>query len=395
MLGIIVLTVGRASETYIAYHIAGIDSSRTRVCALAPLAAPAWVPRAPVTELYRSDNAPLQLLRGVLSNVAPDVLTRVDNARLRSWLRRNHIRVVFCEYLQVAISVLDVCRDMRIPVIAHAHGYDVTAQPRQAGWKDLYLQQLPLIDEIVVVSHLMKREVLQFGVREQHVHVVPCGTYIGDTGTQTGPIGGEHRLLAVGRLIAKKGPLFLLEALRLLRQRGVGARLDIIGDGSFREPMHQFIRATKLEEHVRLLGELPNGEVRQRMREADVFLQHSITAENGDSEGLPVAIIEAMAESVPVVSTAHAGIPEVVKDGVTGFLVEPGDSDGMAARAATLLQDRNLRLRMGAAARQLIAQEYSLESELGRLRVVLARHWPEWIPDLEFHERHFTGPTTM
>lgn len=194
-------------------------------------------------------------------------------------------------------------------------------------------------------------------------------------------IQAGHRLLAVGRLIAKKGPIFLLETLRLVRERGVDARLDIIGDGSFREPMRQFIRATKLADHVRLLGELPNAEVRERMREAQVFVQHSITAENGDAEGLPVAIIEAMAESVPVVSTIHAGIPEVVQDGVTGFLVKPGDSERMASRVADLLENPTLRLTMGAAGRQRITREYSLDAELARLRGVLAMHWPEWIPD--------------
>jgi colanic acid/amylovoran biosynthesis glycosyltransferase len=155
--------------------------------------------------------------------------------------------------------------------------------------------------------------------------------------------------------------------------------LSVIGDGEFREPMRQFLLATGLERSVHLLGALSNHEVRRHLREADLFLQHSITADNGDEEGLPVAILEAMAESVPVVATKHAGIPEVVVDGENGFLVTPGDTRGMAERGIRLLKNDALRFRLGHRAVRSIqdARRFTVERELVRLRRVLAKYWPE------------------
>jgi glycosyltransferase involved in cell wall biosynthesis len=103
-------------------------------------------------------------------------------------------------------------------------------------------------------------------------------------------------------------------------------------------------------------------------------LQHSVTAEDGDEEGLPVSILEAMAEGVPVVSTLHAGIPEAVRHGETGLLVEPGNCRAMAESACDLLRDEPLRRRMGATARKVVVTRFSLDGQIGALRNIIEKY---------------------
>jgi len=308
----------------------------------------------------------------------PANVRKLHDVRLGFWLTKNRIRVVFCEYLQVAATVVDLCRRLKIPVVGHAHGYDVTAHVRHTADADGYIGKLRLMDEIVVVSHDMKEKVLGFGVAADKIHVIPCGTVVSaSTEARTHEQKASYKALAVGRLIAKKGPILLLDAFRQIRQSISNVELFVIGDGEFREPMRQYLLATGLESSVHLLGALSNDDVRRHLRETDLFLQHSITADNGDEEGLPVAILEAMAESVPVVATKHAGIPEVVVDGENGFLVTPGDTRGMAERGIRLLRDDALRSRLGHRAVHSIQDAFTVEQELVRLRQILAKYWPE------------------
>ena len=330
MLGIIVFTLGRQSETYIVQHIVGLSPGRAAVCTLGSNRDLPASLDARVTALGRPASRSLEIARRVVGALSHHGLRRLDAARLAVWLATNRIRVVFCEYLQVAIAVAPVCRRLGIPVVAHAHGYDVTAQPKRGDWAATYRKELPQLAEIIVVSHRMKEQLLAYGTDAERVHVVPCGTHVFDAPARIERKPGEpYKIVAVGRLVAKKGPILLLESFRLILESGVDASLSVIGDGPFREAMRQYVMATGLEKSVHLLGERNNADVRQLLHGADLFLQHSVAAEDGDEEGLPVSILEAMAEAVPVVSTRHAAIPEAVLT-ANRTSVEPGDCAGMA-----------------------------------------------------------------
>jgi colanic acid/amylovoran biosynthesis glycosyltransferase len=369
-----VAAVGRTSETYIEHHINRLFPGDTFVCSLSHNENAAWCARGETMTLSSTNLHGIQLLRRFLGGVSPRAVQRLDLVRLGLWFSRHNLSTVLCEYLQVAILAVTICRSLGMRVVGHAHGYDVTAQPLENGWPEAYLRYLPLLDDVVVVSESMKKRVLEFGVAEDRVHVIPCGAEVGIVSSRPLPerSAGSPRLIAVGRLVEKKGPIYLLESFRQLYD-SLGGRvsLDVVGAGPLRGAMEQFLAATGLQHSVRLLGELPNDEVRRRLRSADVFLQHSISAGNGDEEGLPVAVLEAMAEGLPVIATRHAGIPEAVIDGQTGFLVQPGDCPAMARRTKDLLTNRTLRVGMGAAAQERVRNHFSLEAQLAQLRSVL------------------------
>ena len=141
----------------------------------------------------------------------------------------------------------------------------------------------------------------------------------------------------------KEIPTFTLEAFRQALKVNSSLRLEYVGDGELIDEVRQFVRTNQLDDKVLLHGSKPNLDVQELMKNADIFLQHSRTDPvTGDEEGLPVAILEAMANSLPVVSTRHAGIPEAVMGSATGYLVDEGDVEDMANHIVKLGSDAKL-----------------------------------------------------
>jgi glycosyltransferase involved in cell wall biosynthesis len=166
--------------------------------------------------------------------------------------------------------------------------------------------------------------------------------------------------------VEKKGTKVLIEA--LTANALVGARLVIIGDGPLRGALER--QARKLGDRVRFLGAVTSDEVAMWMRRASVLAAPSVTAADGDAEGLPNVVVEAAASGLPVVGTLHSGIPEAIEDGVTGFLVPEGDAGALAARLADVLGSEELRRDLGAAARGLAERKFDRRILTERLEAI-------------------------
>ena len=179
-------------------------------------------------------------------------------------------------------------------------------------------------------------------------------------------------ILAVGRLVPKKGYPVLIDALASLKAQGMHFRCRIVGGGGMREELRARIQAAGLSGMVELLGARTQEEVREEYAKADIFVQASVVVEGGDRDGVPNSVMEAMASAVPVVGTDVAGIPEVLRDGETGLVVPEGDVAAMAGALGSLLVDPTLRLRIGAAARTKVERELSRDE---CTRAVAERFW--------------------
>jgi colanic acid/amylovoran biosynthesis glycosyltransferase len=173
--------------------------------------------------------------------------------------------------------------------------------------------------------------------------------------------------LAVGRFVEKKAPLLTLAAFASVWRRYPDARLRMIGSGKLLEACRDLACGLGIGEAVEFVGTQPNDVVAAEMMRVRGFVQHSLVAADGNSEGMPVAILEAGASGLPVVSTRHAGIPEVVDDGTTGFLVDERDVEGMAERMERLLAEPALAGELGRSARRRIEEHFSIESSIARL----------------------------
>lgn len=178
---------------------------------------------------------------------------------------------------------------------------------------------------------------------------------------------GSLQLLSVGQLKEKKGFTYLIDACRLLREWGYDFHCTIIGEGPLRNRLQAQIDEEKLAGTVTLCGALPHEHVIDHFQCATVFALPCVLASDGDRDGIPNVILEAMALEVPVVSTAHSGIPEVVTDGLNGLLVAPGDSQALAEAITTLFQDPGLRRLFGERGRQTVLEKFSVEANVDQL----------------------------
>ncbi|NDJ57584.1 glycosyltransferase family 4 protein [Enterobacteriaceae bacterium 4M9] len=187
--------------------------------------------------------------------------------------------------------------------------------------------------------------------------------------TFTAPVATrETDILAVGRLVEKKGFCYLIDAIRLLRDSGQVLRCTIIGDGPLRPALEAQIQAAQLEDSITLAGFLPQQEIIAAMRRATLIAAPCVISEEGDRDGLPTVLLEAMALGTPVISTDVAGIPELVIDGETGRCVAPQNAQALADAIAGLASNPALRTQFSQTARALIEREFDIDRNAARLR---------------------------
>ncbi|NOZ39400.1 MAG: glycosyltransferase family 4 protein [Planctomycetes bacterium] len=190
------------------------------------------------------------------------------------------------------------------------------------------------------------------------------------------PTNRPAKIVAVGRLVEKKGFNDLIDACALLKKTHVNFECTIIGGGDLEGSLRSQIQQLNLAECVTLAGPLPQQEVHKTIREAAVCVAPCITASTGDRDGLPTVLLESMALGTPCVSTAVTGIPEIIRDEETGLLVPEREPSKLAEAMQRLLGDEPLRVRLAAAARELFERDFSIEANTYQMREVFGQCQP-------------------
>lgn len=365
--------IGLQSETFIRRHMQDLLPGGTVVIAgqADPPLAGHWQVQCPTLVLNRipTPRFRTQLLRACLQKLGrPPADTMVD--AVRCFLREHGVEVIMGEYLDYCLPWLDLARELGIRCFGHGHGYDIAPFLLEPRWRELYLR-FNSTGGIITVSDLSRQRLLDIGIRPDRIHVVPCGVDVPDK-----PIAraasASVRCLAVGRMTPIKAPVLMLDAFRRASHECPGLHLDYVGGGELLSAADQFVEAFRLEDRVTLHGPQDSDVVRQLLGQSDIFVQHSRTdRRRGAEEGLPVAILEAMAYALPIVSTRHAGIPEEVEEERTGLLVAEGDTEGMARAIVRLARDPALRLAQGIAGWERVRDHFSARRECEHLRQVL------------------------
>ncbi|MDX9720173.1 MAG: glycosyltransferase [Myxococcota bacterium] len=263
-----------------------------------------------------------------------------------------------------------------LPLLCTFHGYDVPLlrsdrRLRPAHWRYALLAPMLLrnISLALCASTELREMVVEYGVADDRAVVHRLGVDLERFKPIDRAPNPRPQLIQIGRFVEKKAYPTTLRALHQLLQRGQDAQLTIIGSGSAaeREPIESLVRSLGLQDHVHFAGILSAQEVATRLANADLLLCPSATAADGDRESGVIVIKEAAACGVPCVATWHGGIPEIVDDGVTGFLVPERDSEALAERIERLLLNPERRREMGRAARKKIETEYDLRDAGERL----------------------------
>lgn len=295
--------------------------------------------------------------------------------RLLAWslwaarqVRRRKADRLHAHFAGVAsVRAMVLARIAGLPFSCTAHGSEVLLQ-RQVFLPDLVRHARPFI----TVSQYNKQKIItDYHLNGAQIEVIHCGVDLTKFQPRARTDTPRPLALSVTWLIEVKGIDYLLHACQLLKQRGREFACLIVGGGRDERDVvrtQQEIERLDLTETVTLVRRVPHPVVQAYLQQAALFVLPSL------SEGIPVALMEAMAMELPVIATRITGIPELVDDGLNGLLVEPKDAEALADRMAQLMDDPALRRRLGRAAREKIERTFSLDVVIDRLDRTFVEH---------------------
>jgi colanic acid/amylovoran biosynthesis glycosyltransferase len=278
-------------------------------------------------------------------------------------LRQRKYDVIHCHFgtAAVAPALLRDCAHLPAKVVTTFYGSDVSRYPRLRGVK-CYEQLFARGDHFLALSESMRARLIALGCPEHKLSIHHLGVRCDKIPFRPRQLeaGSPVRLISAARLVAKKGLEYAIRAVAILREDKFDVQLDIFGDGPLRGSLESLITEFDLRDRVKLHGSATQPEVIRAIQRSHIFVLPSVTASDGDEEGTPTAIIEAMASGLPVVSTQHSGIPEQIEDGVSGTLVPERDAPALANALEQLLKKPNRWSTMVGAARA--RAEHSFDS---------------------------------
>ncbi|PGB37801.1 hypothetical protein COM07_18005 [Bacillus toyonensis] len=262
-------------------------------------------------------------------------------------LKKENVKLIHSHFGPSALEILPVAKKLNIPLVVTFHGYDASSLLKN----NIYVNQLRELfeyGEIITVSQKMKNDLMKYGAKESKIRVHYIGVPIQDFSfNEKKSIEDKKKknevinFLQVSNFVEKKGHKYTISAFKEFLEFYPNSQLILGGDGPLKKDMEELCKELKVENKVQFIGKVVKEEVVQLMQEADVFLHHSVTSRNGDQEGIPTVIMEAMASGVTVVSTYHAGIPELIKDGYSGYLAQEKDIHGYVKKLKEVVESNN------------------------------------------------------
>jgi colanic acid/amylovoran biosynthesis glycosyltransferase len=372
-LAIVTTHLGRPTEISQARHVAQLFGGRTIVVCNA--IEPAHDPARPV---FRRRPKPrgMARLRPALARLAQAAIHGesgvpygCERRALEDFLRDHQAFAILAEFGNLGSAMAPVGAALGIPVFAYFRGYD--ASQRLTSWRRIrgYRRAVPRLAGHIAVSQSLLDNLAALGIEHPRRFVVPSGV---DTRRFAPAEKDAHLLVAVGRLVPKKAPDLTIRAFARLACDFPRHRLEIIGDGVLRPRCADLVDELGLSHRITLHGRKDHAFVRDRLSRASIFLQHSVRDEEGNEEGLPIAIQEAMAAGAAIVSTNHAGIGEAITSGEHGLLVAERDLDGYVRAIRSLLNDEAERARLAQKARDRVRAEFEVDSVHARLERIIA-----------------------
>lgn len=301
------------------------------------------------------------------SKVHPDVekyklLKRTYYGKLPSDMAKYDI--ILCQFGPLGKKFLKIKQELglKAKIVTCFRGYDITQEVKEKG-RHVYDTLFEKGDLFLPVCDYFKKIMIDLGCPREKIVVHHSAinlerfAYNNSNSTKSKNI----RLVSVNRLVAKKGTMHAIKAVASLLKKYPNLQYHIMGDGIMRRQLLRLINQCRAGHAIKLLGWGNHDEVAKLLKTADIFLLPSLTDRTGNEEGIPNALKEAMAVGVPVISTHHAGIAELVEHGTSGFLVQPGNAVALAEKIEYLIKHQQERADMGLAARAIVEREYDTD----------------------------------
>jgi colanic acid/amylovoran biosynthesis glycosyltransferase len=293
----------------------------------------------------------------------PKLLSLSLIRNIQTFLKYNNIKIVHFHYGSDCGVYYPLTKYLDCPSVVSFYGYDCSMFPKYGmGYGKKYLQNrvFKRVRAVLAMSPDMQKDLINLGCPENkiivHYYGTDCRTFYFH---REYPERDKITILTISNICHKKGHIFQFKGLMSLNKSGINNfEMRIVGGGEFEDDLKRFVDENELSDHVVFLGPIKYGseEMMTEYRDADIFIHPSVVAPDGDKEGIPGTIIEAMSSGLPVVATNHAGIPFVIEDQKTGMLVDEWDVNGLADAIRRLIQNRDMREEIGRT-----GQRYALE----------------------------------
>ena len=285
--------------------------------------------------------------------------------QILNYIEQHKISICHFHYGTDCGAYAPLLKRLTIPSVVSFYGYDCSSFPnRFLGYGKVYLKNRVFnhITKVLAMSPDMKTDLITAGCPEEKIIVHYYGTDVNKFYSDNKQFTEKAKItiLNLCSLVPQKGQLFLLKSIAEIVNQGVTSfRLKIVGTGELEKELKEFVNKHKLTEYVQFVGAITYGgtEMINEYHSADVFVHPSVIAPNGDKEGIPGTIVEAMSAAIPVITTYHAGIPFIIEHNVTGILVKEHDVKSLTEELITLIQNVETRRNIG-----LAGQQYALEN---------------------------------
>ncbi len=275
--------------------------------------------------------------------------------------------VIHCQFGIQALRLIDNLENSQIPVVIQFRGHDASDHLR----KKAYVKRLRKVlsrDNYysIFVAGSLRENLKKHGINVQNSMILHSGIDLTKFIIEKDKEHGAFTFLQVSSLEERKGIEYTLQAFTkfLSTQQSKNFKLILTGDGKRKSSLVDLIKKLDIQEYVEFVGFVSPTKAKELMQNADVFVHHSITTDNGNQEGIPNALMEAMAMELPVLSSYHSGIPELVTDGVNGYLVKERDIDTYALRMADIVSWGKMK-----ANREVIAEEFEIGKHIAKLEI--------------------------
>ena len=303
---------------------------------------------------------------GRLLSLQP-AISKSQRKYFKSKLIENRVKLIHAHFGPSGLEILPIAKELEIPLVCTFHGYDVSIL---LGHKK-YIENLSKLfsyAHIIAVSEDMKSRLVKIGANSERIFVIRCGIPV-DVFEFTQRTALNRKIkenkvinyLQVSNFVEKKGHAYTIEAFSLLFKKNPNVHLTLAGGGELYHKIKQLVKEKNLNDHVTFTGVVNEEKVKNLMINADVFVHHSVTSERGDKEGVPTVLMEAMATGLPVISTFHSGIPELIDDGINGFLVKEKDFESYSERMSKILFAGD---KFSSNARKKVEEKFNLRKEV-------------------------------
>ena len=331
--------------------------------------------RYPFEAVYIVAKPPAHFLRRFWFRQLRDKPWQISRAELRAQLAvltKTDARVLHIYFGHIAVHLLPLIRAWNKPSIVSFHGADVMVDMDKPAYRSATREMLEAVKLVLVRSESLRRAVVDLGCDEKKIKLQRTGIPLDEFPfrQRSFPQNGEWRLVQACRLTEKKGLSVALHAFATFLGQYPSSTLTIAGEGPLLEELQDLTRVLKIDQRVSFTGFISQAKLRDIFYASHIFLHPSETGPDGNQEGIPNSMLEAMSSGLPIFATQHGGIPEAIEDGVSGVLVPERDAEKLAGALLNAAENRDFLSRIARRGAEVVGEKFDLLVQTRRLEEV-------------------------